>query len=221
MRIGLFGGTFDPIHIGHLKTASEVKIAFALDKIMFIPSALPPHKTTDRVTKAESRIEMTRLAVSDYPDFTVSDIELERPGISYTIDTVRSLKSTMGEETDFYFILGLDAFFEIETWKSYKTLFRVIPFIVMTRPFIGHHKGPSIEDRIETYLKSKISKNYRYNALKTCFMHDEHQAIFIFNVSPMEISSTEIRSLVHKGMPFQALVPEKVESYIKSKGLYT
>ncbi len=221
MRIGLFGGTFDPIHMGHIKAATEVMEAFSLDKIMFIPSALPPHKTLDRVTKAESRIEMTRLAISDHPDFTVSAVELERPGISYTIDTVRYLQSTMEEKTAFYFILGLDAFFEIETWKSYKTLFRVIPFIVMTRPFNGHQKGTAVENGIHDYLKTKISLDYRYNALESCFIHDDNQTIFIFKVSPMEISSTEIRNLIQKGMPFQYLVPEKVESYIKSKGLYT
>jgi nicotinate-nucleotide adenylyltransferase len=221
MRIGLFGGTFDPIHIGHLKAAAEVQETFALNKIMFIPSALPPHKTTDGVTKAESRIEMTRLAVSDHPDFTVSNIELERTGISYTIDTVRYLMSTMGEATSFYFILGLDAFFEIETWKSYKTLFRLIPFIVMTRPFNEHQKESDVEKKIDLYIKSKISQGYRHNALKSCFIHDDNQTISIFNVSPMEISSTEIRNLIQKGMPFQSLVPEKVESYIKSKGLYT
>ncbi len=221
MRIGLFGGTFDPIHMGHLKAAAEVQEAFALDKIMFIPSALPPHKTIDGVTNAESRIEMTRLAVSDHPNFIVSNIELERPGISYTIDTVHYLKSTMGAETSFYFILGLDAFFEIETWKSYKVLFRVIPFIVMTRPFSEHQKDHSVENRMDLYIKSKISQDYRYNALESCFMHDDNQTILIFKVSPMEISSTEIRNLIQKGMPFQSLVPEKVESYIKSKGLYT
>ena len=132
-RIGLFGGTFNPIHLGHIQVVREVKAGFGLNKILIIPSALPPHKEPDGVVDAEDRLEMIRLAFSDDPNFVISDVELKRSGPSYTIDTVRHFKSISPENTKFYLIMGLDAFLEIDSWRSYNDLFLLIPFIVMSR----------------------------------------------------------------------------------------
>ncbi len=220
MRIGLFGGTFNPIHIGHLQVIQEVKEGFALDKIYLIPSALPPHKEYNKVADAKNRIAMTRLAVSDSPDLIVSDIELKRSGLSYTIDTVHHFKSSLPENTVLYLIMGLDAFLEVDTWKSYQDLFRLIPFIVMSRPGPGYNDTTLRWKTFEEYLKSRISAGYHFSSSRSGYVHDEKQSIFIFEVTPVDISSTKIRVLISKGESVQTLVPERVGGFIKTKGLY-
>ena len=219
MKIGLFGGTFNPIHQGHLRAALEVQQTFALEKTYLIPSALPPHKEPRGVSDAEDRMEMTRLAVIEYPGFTVSDIELKRPGPSYTIDTVRGFKSTL-PDAELYFILGIDAFLEIDTWKSYRNLFRVISFIVMSRPDDAFANTRMMWDTLEAHLKSSISDGYRFSVSKACFVHDEKQPVFVLDIAALDISSTKIRKRVKEGRSIASLVPESVEDFIKRKGLY-
>lgn len=220
MKIGLFGGTFNPIHRGHLRAALEVQQTFALEKTYFIPSALPPHKEPRGVSDAKDRMEMTRLAVIEYPGFTVSDVELKRSGPSYTIDTVLGFKSTMPENAELYFILGIDAFLEIDTWKSYRNLFQLIPFIVMPRPDAACSGTRMMWDTLEAHLKSSISDGYRFSVSKACFIHDEKQPIFVPDIAALDISSTKIRKRVKEGRSIASLVPESVEDFIKRKGLY-
>ncbi len=219
-HIGLFGGTFNPIHLGHIQVIQEVKKGFGLDKIFIIPSALPPHKEPDGLVDAGDRVEMIRLSFSNHPDFAVSDIELKRSGPSYTIDTVRHFKSILPEDTRLFLILGLDAFLEIDTWKSYKDLFLLIPFIVMSRITSGEEVGVFERKTFENYLKSKISEGYNISDLQSSYIHEEKQPVFVFDVTPVDISSTKIRKLIKTGRPIKSLVPEIVEAFIKSKGLY-
>jgi nicotinate-nucleotide adenylyltransferase len=219
-RTGLFGGTFNPIHSGHIQVIQEVKNGFGLDKIIIIPSALPPHKAADRLVDAGDRMEMIRLSFSNHPDFAVSDVELKRSGPSYTIDTVRHFKSILPEDTELFLILGLDAFLEIDTWKSYKDLFLRIPFIVMSRSSKGGNQRVFGRKTVEDYLKSKISEGYNLSASRSSYIHKEKQPVFVFNVTPVDISSTKIRKLIKKGSSIKYLVPEIVEAFIKSKGLY-
>ena len=222
--IGLFGGTFNPIHRGHLQVTKEVMEAFELDQIKLIPAALPPHKEPRGVADAPDRLQMIRLAVANYPaltqSVTVSDVELKRPGPSYTIDTVRYFMQVLPENTELFFILGLDAFHEIDTWKSYLDLFELVPFIVMARPGVYRHDGDLKWKILEKYLKSKISDAYRFSASRSCYVHAEKQPIFVFDVTPVEISSSQIRELVKDRRSITSLVPEKVEDFIKTKGLY-
>jgi nicotinate-nucleotide adenylyltransferase len=138
MRLGLFGGTFDPIHIGHLRAALEVKQGFGLDRIVFIPAALPPHKKGDQVADAADRLKMVELGVSGYSGFSVSDAELQRSGPSYSIDTINHFKKSSEPDSEILFISGLDAFLEIDTWKSYRDLLRQIAFIVIARPIAAN-----------------------------------------------------------------------------------
>ncbi len=219
-HIGLFGGTFNPIHLGHIQVIQEVKKGFGLDKIFIIPSALPPHKEPDGLVDAGDRVEMIRLSFSNHPDFAVSDIELKRSGPSYTIDTVRHFKSILPEDTRLFLILGLDAFLEIDTWKSYKDLFLLIPFIVMSRITSGEEVRVFERKTFENYLKSKISEGYNISDLQSSYIHEEKQPVFVFDVTPVDISSTKIRKLIKTGRPIKSLVPEIVEAFIKSKGLY-
>jgi nicotinate-nucleotide adenylyltransferase len=219
-RIGLFGGTFNPIHKGHLRAALKVRETFALDKIYLVPAALPPHKEPGGVSSAKDRMEMTRLAVSNTPDVIASDVELNRPGPSYTIDTVNHFKSKLPEDTELYFILGLDAFLEIDTWKSYRKLFHLIPFIVMTRPGRSYRDTTMMWKTLNAYIVSNISDGYRFSESRSCYVHDDMQAIFTVDIDPLDISSTGIRELIKKGRSIQSLLPEKVAAFILNKGLY-
>ena len=219
-RTGLFGGTFDPVHFGHLRSAYEVRAKFSLDKVFFIPAAVPPHKEPSSVADAKDRLEMIKIAVADYPGFCVSDVELNRSGPSYTIDTVSYFKSNQIEPTLFYLILGLDAFLEINTWKSYKDLFRLVPFIVMTRPGLN---CPDSEDKsasISDFLNNEISGGYSFSFKDSCYIHETNQPVYVFEVSRMDISSTKIRALTGKGESACFLTSAKVELFIKSRGLY-
>jgi len=219
-HIGLFGGTFDPIHLGHIQVAEEVKKKFSLDEILFIPSALPPHKEPGYVADARDRLEMIKLALSGYADFTVSDVELKRPGPSYTIDTVLYIKSILNDKTAFYLIMGLDAIFEIDTWKSFSDLFLLVPFIVLTRTFVGQNATDGGWLGLEKYLKSRVSDGYRFSALQSCYIHNEKQPVFVFDIVPIDISSTHIRRCIKKGKTIESLVPDIVQDFIEVKGLY-
>jgi len=224
MRVGLFGGTFNPIHNGHLKAIKVVQKGFSLDKSYLIPSAIPPHKEQKNLVDAKDRMEMIRLAVATRPalmeSVTVSDVELKRKGPSYTIDTVCHFKSILPKNSRLYLILGLDAFLEIDTWKSYKDLFMLTSFIVISRPGTGRADRYAILKSIENYLKKSISHGYNYSFAQSCYTHPDKQPVFFFDVSPIDISSTKIRKLINHGMSIKSLVPGKVEEFIKTKGLY-
>ncbi len=224
MRIGLFGGTFNPIHLGHLKAIKKVKEEFPLNKISIIPSAMPPHKDRIDVPNADERYEMVSLAVkndSAIKEFVeISDVELKRSGPSYTIDTVLHYKSIMPADYSFYLILGMDAFLEVNTWKSYMIFFDIIPFIVITRPEAGNHKTTGKCSAVEEFLFKKISGQYKYNSKICGYIHDNKKTIFVFDVSPLDISSTMIRNYVRKGKKISSLVPPAVGSFIEKQGLY-
>lgn len=198
-RIGISGGTFDPVHYGHLVIAEEAREAFRLEKILFIPSGNPPHKAGRDVTPARHRYEMVRRAVRDNPYFEVSGIEINREGSSYTMDTLRELRGVYGENTDFYFIIGADIIPELTTWKYFEQVFGMCEFIAALRP--GYNKDALIKE-VE-YLEN----NYRAR-------------IHIFGSLLIGVSSTMVRERVRKGRTIKYLVPGSVEEYIREKGLY-
>ncbi len=218
MRVGLFGGTFNPIHQGHLSIAKEIKDNFGLDEIIFIPSAVPPHKAPTGVADISDRYEMTSLAVTGYNGFSVSDVEVRRAGPSFTIDTVSHFRSILSPHTDLYFIAGIDAFLEIHTWQSYADLLEQMPFIVMARPGIWNKESAGPWDLLKDYLDSRISEGYTVSS--GCYTHEEKKPIFIFDTTLIDISSTEIRKYIKEGRPVASMIPEKVETFIKTKGLY-
>lgn len=224
MHIGLFGGTFNPIHNGHLKAVEEVQKGFSLDEIYLIPSALPPHKEQKNLADAKNRMEMIRLAVASCPalmkSVIVSDVELKRSGLSYTIDTVCHFKSISPKNSRLYLILGLDAFLEIDTWKFYMDIFTLASFIIIPRPGTGSSDNSIVLKSVENYLKKSISHGYNYSFSQSCCMHPDKQPVFFFDINPIDISSTKIRKLINQGISVKSLVPEKVEEFIKTKGLY-
>ena len=214
-RIGLFGGTFNPIHLGHLRTAVEVGEKLSLDVVFLIPSALPPHKDSHALIRAEDRLAMARIAVEGSALFQVSDVELRRSGPSYTIDTVRHFKSRFGDAALFW-IVGADAFLELDTWKDYQTLLDEIPFVVMTRP--GFPAGENMQDAMDVFIRSKISGEYRSES--SGYFHPEKKPILPVRVSLIEISSSRMRELIQAGRSIEYMAPESVLAFIKEKRLY-
>ena len=219
-RIGLFGGTFNPIHFGHLRSAQEVLEAFRLERILLIPSSLPPHKQPDVLASAADRLEMIRLATLAHADFSVSDVEIRRKGPSYTIDTVQFFKQKFPSNTQFFLMVGLDAFLEIDTWKAYRDLFMLTPFIVMTRPEASGGTNLEIFKRVETLLQASVSPTYRFQPTPDRVAGADFQPVYFIDVTPLDISSPRIRTSLREGPPIRYLGPERVVAYIKQRGLY-
>lgn len=219
MRIGLFGGTFNPVHYGHLRVALEVCEAFSLDVCNLIPSSEPPHKTAFDLARAEDRIAMIRAAISGTPCFQVSDAEITRSGPSYSIDTVRQFQATVPSPSDLFLMMGRDAFHELHTWKSVGLLLDTIPIIVMNRP--AENTNGTDRKGIETYLNTHVpGSNYRYSETDACFIDTKRPPVFFFNVTLLDISSTDIRRRVREGRSIRYLVPDPVAAYIAEQGLY-
>ncbi|HHV54393.1 MAG TPA: nicotinate-nucleotide adenylyltransferase [Firmicutes bacterium] len=198
-KLGIMGGTFDPIHYGHLVTAEAVRAEFHLDQVLFVPTGQPAHKPPGTTTDAKHRYTMAVLATLTNPHFDVSRVDIERPGYTYTIDTLTDLRKIYGPATEFYFITGADAILEILSWKEPDELFRLSAFVAATRP------GYDL-DRLEHALGDL----YRRHA----------DQIKVIEVPAMAISSTDIRERVRSGRPIRYLVPETVASYIYKNGLY-
>ena len=192
MRIGIFGGTFNPIHLGHLRAAEEIRERFNLKRIIFIAAAVPPHKTIEGDVSGEHRMEMVRLAISGNPRFSVSDIELKKPGKSYSIGTIEYFRKRYGFDLDLFFILGMDAFLEIGTWKSFQELFSLCHFIVMTRP--GFDKPFSA-----TILPTEIADAFAYDEGEDRFIHRDGYSVYLQGITFLDISSTKIREAISKG----------------------
>jgi nicotinate-nucleotide adenylyltransferase len=194
-KVGILGGTFDPIHNGHLLVAEYAAYEFDLEEVLFIPAGDPPHKQGQEITNTDDRYLMTLLATIHNPKFSVSRLEIEKKGLSYTLDTVRELKSSQ-PKTKFYFITGADSILEISTWKQPQKLLSEIEFIAASRP------GYSLSEMDEEL----------YN--------DYKDQIHPLEVPRLDISSTEIRRRVRRGEPIKYQLPEEVEIYIKKHGLY-
>lgn len=212
-KIGLFGGTFNPIHFGHLRSAEEIYELFALQNVIFIPAADPPHKNKGNIVPAPCRARMVKLAIADNPHFSLSLIELRRKGKSYSIETISYFRRRLGQRGQLYFILGLDAFLEISTWKDYQTLFQLCNFVIMTRP--GFEKKFSAN-----YLPVELKNCFCYDKKLRGFIHESGFGVFPREITGMDISSTMIREKVAKGQSIKYLLPAGVEEYIYRHKLY-
>lgn len=199
-RYGVLGGTFDPIHNAHLFVAESVLEELNLDKIIFIPSGIPPHKADHKITRADHRLMMTALATNSNERFFVSPMEVNREGKSYTIHTMRELRDENFSAAEFYFIIGADAFIEIETWAMYEELLKITNFVVVTR--LG--SDDEVLDKIIEKCK-----------------HEFGADIYKVTIPNLEISSTDIRSRVEQGKRVEYLIPSAVVEYIKKYNLYS
>jgi nicotinate-nucleotide adenylyltransferase len=212
-RLGLFGGTFNPMHYGHLRSAEEVCESLALTRLWFIPAGNPPHKTTPGITPFEVRLEMSRLAVGDHPVMSVSDLEGRRPGRSYSIETLRQIRREVGPDWELYFILGLDAILEIATWKDYKDLFTLSHFVVLDRP--GYDR-----QRLAEVLLREVHPRFRPLKADRGFQHPSGHKVILQETTLMDISGTGIRERVRHGRSIRYLLPEAVRKYIITHKLY-
>ena len=220
MRIGLFGGTYNPIHFGHLRVATEVREAFELDRIILIPAAQPPHKRPGNVAPSKERLKMVRLAAEADPALEISDVELRRSGPSYTVDTIEHYQEKLTAGARIYLIMGLDAVLEIDTWKSYRRLLSTVPQIVISRPDSADRTAADGWQRLESYLKTTVSADYAYSKTDNAYVATGMAPLYILDVSSLDISSTRIRHLVKSGRSIRYLVPPAVADYIAAKGLY-
>ena len=194
LRLGVMGGTFDPIHHGHLVAASEVQARFALDEVVFVPTGEPWQKAGKRVSQPEDRYLMTTIATASNPRFSVSRVDIERPGPTYTVDTLKDIRAVRGPELELFFITGADALSQILTWKGVDELFDLAHFVGVSRP------GVDLGAADITHLPE--------------------ESVTLLEVPALTISSTACRQRVAEGLPIWYLVPDGIVQYIAKRGLY-
>ena len=196
-RLGIMGGTFDPIHFGHLVTAEEALVQFNLDRVVFMPTGVPAAKSHLEVTSAEHRYLMTVLATATNPDFEVSRMEIDRPGLTYTVDTLKALRAQFGPSAEIFFITGADAVWEIVTWKDAEEVADLVTFIAATRPGFDLEEGKAAHAAANTGFR-----------------------IEYIEVPALAISSTDLRERVAMGRPIRYLTPMNVCAYVDKNALY-
>lgn len=197
MRLGVFGGTFDPVHYGHLVAAEEVRYRLRLDKVLFVPAGTPPHKLDQDITPTRHRLAMLELAIVSNPGFAISRVDIDRHGPCYTVDTLALLHQEYGPEAELFFLMGMDSLAEILTWKDPERLIRLARIVVVGRP--GFQADV---DELDKVLPGAAER------------------ICIVDTPLMEVSSSDIRQRVREGAPIRYQVPEAVEAYIRVHRLY-
>ena len=213
MKWGLFGGTFDPVHFGHLRAAQELIELLHLDRVVFIPAALPPHKTARVITPFEHRSQMVRLAIAGNDQFSFSDVENLRPGKSYSIDTVRYFLDSRDKSLELFFITGQDAFDAITTWREWEKLLSLCHFAVMTRPGYDN-KG------LTHILPAELAARFVYDEQNEIYKDPQGCSVYFRKTTFLDISSSDIRERIQEGQSIRYLMPDNVIRYIASTGLY-
>lgn len=211
-RLGIFGGSFNPIHLAHLRSAEEVGAALQLDQVWFIPSGSPPHKSAHALAPARHRLAMVRRAVAGNPRFRVSPIEVERRGGSYSIDTVRGLRLRY-PSTRLFLIIGMDQFRELGTWKSYRDLLTLCDMVVTSRPGFAFADARRI-------LPVAVQGEFCYQPKSERLRHETGTEIIFLRISDLEISASAIRAHLRRGSSIRYLVPPSVQRYIHQHRLY-
>lgn len=212
MKIGILGGTFNPIHNAHLRIAEEVREACHLDQVLFIPASTPPHKDVAEATPFADRLAMVEAAIAEHPEFAVSAIEAERPGKSFSVDTLEILRRE-NPANHYYFIIGLDSYRDITSWKDYKRLFELAHLVVITRP------GVEVQNRLEA-LPVAVQQEFCYASDTGEIRHRSGTSLIFLSGTWLDISSTRIREMVAAGEAINTLAPPAVVQYITSHGLY-
>ncbi|MGC4099181.1 MAG: nicotinate-nucleotide adenylyltransferase [Nitrospira sp.] len=218
-RLGLLGGSFNPIHNGHLTIAHHVLERMQLSGVLFIPNGDPPHKPDGSLAPAAVRFEMVRLAIADSPLFMISDIEMQRTGKSYSIDTIRALHHHYGPSTELFFVIGLDAFLDFPTWREPRELLKLCHFVVVSRP----------EQSFQTLVKMPLLPGLHLSALAQLDTGDQNRldiqipsgpGITCLAIPPSSTSASDIRWRIRSGLPLANRLPPAVESYILRYSLY-
>lgn len=212
MKLGILGGTFNPIHIAHLRIAEEVRERCGLDKILFIPAATPPHKELAGDIPFDDRHAMVAAAIEGHPDFMVTDLENRRSGKSYSVHTLELLREEY-PDAEFYFIIGMDSYRSLGIWKDFPRLFELTNLVVASRP------GSPCEDPVGL-LPVVIQGQFCYDENAHMLRHQSGHIVIFLEETYLDISSTHIRQLVADGRSVRYLVPAGVEHYIYQHGLY-
>ena len=210
MPVGLFGGSFDPVHNGHLRAAEEVREHFGLERLYFIPAFIQPLKQREGATAAADRLKMVEMATRSNKFFRVSPVEMRRGGLSYTTETIKAFAR---RQREIYFLVGLDAFSDIPLWKNYEKIFCDANLVIMVRP--TSRAVVSGTDLFPSVVKSDVRR-----IDESTYEHRSGKRIFLYRVTQLDISSTTIRQLVRKGTSIRYLVPYGVERFIEQRGLY-
>ena len=213
MKIGILGGTFNPIHNAHLRIAEEVRDRFDLARVMFIPAATPPHKPLAGELSFADRYEMVRLAIADNPAFVISDMEEKRGGKSFSIDTLKGLHRDFPHD-EFFFIVGSDSFLDIGSWREYAAIFSLCNIVVVERP--GAAVGP-----LDAALPVAIAHEFCYYGAEKRLAHRSGYSVYATAGTLLDISSSDIRELARLGRSIRYLVPDAVEHYIKEQRIYS
>lgn len=211
--IGLFGGTFNPIHLAHLRAAEEVRCAQRLDEMRFVPAAIQPLKRAAPVAAPHHRLRMVELAIAGVPGFRTWDVELTRSGPSYTVDTLRALRAEIGDGPRIVFALGRDAFAAFERWREHLAIFALCDLVVMTRPPWPAHL--TIDD-----FPVAARGSFRYDPARECYRHASGHGVSLQRITALDISATAIRASVAAQHSIRFLVPPAVEQYIAAEQLY-
>lgn len=223
-RIGLMGGTFNPIHLGHMISACEIIDLLGLKKMLIIPCALPPHKDHCELIQGHHRLTMASLATASNQNLTVSSMEIDRGGMSYSIDTINILKEESRESLEPFFVVGIDVFSDIASWKDVETLFTSSHFVVTNRP--GYDETELLEKLTCEVTPSHPALRFHLKGesigeqVREIIVEGSPYSIFLVNIPAIDISSTEIRKRVAQGRPIRYLVTPEVEQYIIEHGLY-
>lgn len=212
LRLGIMGGTFDPVHLGHLRAAQEALDLLGLDEMLFVPAAVPPHKPGGTIASFQDRWEMLRLALSGNPRFRLSDLERRLPGKSYTVHSLKKLREE-NPGAELFFLVGGDAFFEINTWYRFEEIFRLTAIVVLCRPECS-------EEMILEYASKNVSGLYRIVPGMSELRHPTLRSIYNLHNTRMDISSTMIREFSAEGRSVRYLVPDGVLGYMLENKLY-
>ncbi len=208
-KIGVLGGTFNPPHFGHLRLSEEACETYSLDRVVFIPTHIPPHKNQPDIAEAQHRLEMTNLACKDNPKFEVSDLEVSLKGKSYTINTLEVF--AQHKDAEVFFIIGSDSLKEIHLWKDYTRLFELSNFIVIPRP------GTDLQD---AWAGLPVKLKESFTQRDEAWIHKSGKKVISSKITGLEISSTMVRNLVRDGRSIRYLIPDIVISFIQEHNLY-
>lgn len=219
MRIGILGGTFNPIHRCHLEAATQTQRRLRLDCVLFIPAGDPPHKINTSLAPASHRLEMVRLAIRDHPGFQVSDMEVRRPTKSYSIDTVHELQKQFGPHAELFFIIGLDAFLELPTWKQAADLLRACHFVVLGRPGFKFSSLMKLS-LLPTMDRAPLTALDTQRTLQVDVSLPGGMSLILLAISPCYVSASDIRQRIARSLSLSNLLPASIESYIIDQHLY-
>jgi nicotinate-nucleotide adenylyltransferase len=213
MHLAIFGGTFNPVHYGHLRGAQAVLDKTTADRVLFIPVATPPHKDREELISANHRMEMLRLAIEGSTAFALSALEVNRGGVSYTIDTLTEVLDTYTPEPTLSLVIGTDSFNDLCSWRQYKDILKLADLAVIRRPGEPPWK-------IEDVLPVELASSFCYDSKDDSFKNSHGRAIKFLDSAMMDISSSMIREFIVRGESVRHLTPERVVDYIDKNGLY-